>query len=95
MTPDQPPVNVTVNQAEPSVTITLREVYDEVRRTSTIVAEHLGPMSKDVHDLEKAVEQLKGDQGQYVTKATARWLVGALISLVGVAMVGLGLILNR
>lgn len=73
---DQPPVNVNVNPPpEPSITIGLREVYNEVRAMSS----KLDALPGAVGDHEVRIRSLEANT---VTKAAARWIVGALLTAI-------------
>lgn len=70
-----PPVQVNVHPVEPTTTITLREVYDEVKGLSLTIAQHLGPLSEDVHELKRDVAGLKDRESHYITKESLRWAI--------------------
>lgn len=91
MSPDQPPVNVNVNQTEPGFTITLREVWDELRKVSSKL-DTIHDLPADVRELQSTVKTIEAN---YVSKSSVRWWFTALVALIGAISVVLGLVIQR
>lgn len=86
-----PPVSVHVTPAEPGFTVTLREVWDELRRVSAKL-DSIHDLPRDVRELEKDVRDLQRDS---VTKASVRWWFGSVVALIVAATGVLALVLQQ
>lgn len=87
---DQPPVNVNVNQPEPGFTVTLREVWAELRVVSSKL-DTIHDLPSDVRELQRQVREIDAN---YVSKASIRWWFGAVVGLVGATATALALIIR-
>lgn len=85
MTDDQTPaVNVNVNQAEPSVRVSLSSIYEQVlgvRSDMGRVEAKVDGVLRTDDDHEQRLRAVERAQDSYVTKAAARWMVGTLVAV--------------
>lgn len=90
VTDDQTPaVNVNVNQqAEPSVRVSLATIYEQVlglRTDFSRVEAKVELVLRTDDDHEARLREIERAQDTYVTKASARWMVGTLIAVIAAA----------
>ena len=90
---DQPsPVNVNVhNPTEPGFTVTLREVWDELRKVSSKL-DTIHDLPTDVKILERKVADI---DTRYVSKDSVRWWFTAMGGLIIAVAAILGLLLHQ
>jgi hypothetical protein len=93
MNPDlPPPVHVSVApQPEPGFTVTLREVWDELRKVSSKL-DTIHDLPGDVRRLEESVRTIEDN---YVSKSSVRWFVTATFGALAAMAAVLALLIQR